>query len=71
MVTVNSDDPPMFDTDLNHEYQVLVEQFDFQVQDLEKISLNGIKASLLPEDEKRQIIAEFKNEFKEIRAALS
>lgn len=71
MVTVNSDDPPMFNTDLNHEYQVLVEQFGFQAKDLEKISLNGVKASLLPDDEKSLMITEFKNEFKTLREALS
>ena len=29
LLTIGSDDPPMFGTDLNHEYQVLVNEFQF------------------------------------------
>lgn len=67
IVTVNSDDPPMFDTDLNHEYKLLVEQFGFQAEDLEQISLNAVKASLLTPVEKKRMIGEFQKEFKTLR----
>ena len=71
MITVSSDDPPMFNTDLNHEYQVLIEHFGFQANELEQISLNGIEASLLPSAEKKHLIEEFRSEFTTLRETLS
>ena len=71
MVTVNSDDPPMFGTDLNHEYQALIEQFGFQANDLEKISLNAVEASLLAPAVKKRMIVEFQNQFTSLRKELS
>jgi len=49
--TVNSDDPPMFSTDLNHEYRTLAEQ-SFTWDELWKLKLNGLEAAFLPADEK-------------------
>jgi len=69
LVTVNSDDPAMFGADLNDEYQVLVEHFDFSVAELQQISLNGIRASLLPEAQKQRLKAEFLAEFSRLAAA--
>lgn len=66
LLTIGSDDPPMFGTDLNHEYQVLVEDFGFSQVELEQISLNGVRASFLSQGEKQQLIQEFKEEFKRI-----
>jgi adenosine deaminase len=63
MVTVASDDPAMFGIDLNHEYQLLVDDFRFSREELEQVSLNGIKASFLSEAEKQKLIEEFKQEF--------
>ncbi len=63
MLTVNSDDPPMFGTDLNHEYQLLVNHFDFNRSDLEQISLNAIQASFLSQGEKQILLHEFQDEF--------
>jgi len=66
LLTVNSDDPPMFGTDLNHEYQILVEQFDFSQPELEKISLNAIQASNLSQGEKDSLAREFHEEFSKL-----
>jgi len=67
-VTVSSDDPPMFDTDLNHEYEVLVDRFHFSADELEQVSLNGLRASFLPAPKKAQIAAEFRAEFARLRS---
>jgi adenosine deaminase len=67
LVTVNSDDPPMFNTSLNQEYQVLVEHFGFNIEELEKISLNALRASFLSEAEKAALEEEFRSEFKRLR----
>ena len=67
LVTVNSDDPPLFDADLNHEYAVLVDHFDFSADELEQISLNGLRASFLPEADKARLEAQFRAEFAQLR----
>jgi len=71
LVTVNSDDPPMFGIDLNHEYQVLVEHFAFTASELEKISLNAIQASFLSPQDKVNYTTMFLNEFAVIKKELS
>ena len=63
ILTINTDDPPMFGTDLNHEYQVLVNYFNFNQSDLEQISLNAIQASFLSQGEKQFLLHEFQDEF--------
>ena len=67
LVTINSDDPPMFGTDLNREYEVLVDHFGFDADDLEQISLNGLRASLLPQADKGRLEAEFRAQFAQLR----
>jgi aminodeoxyfutalosine deaminase len=63
LLTVASDDPPMFGTDLCHEYQLLVIEFGFTQPDLERITLNGIQASFLTDDQKQQLTKVFQQEF--------
>jgi len=66
-VTVNSDDPPLFNTDLNQEYRVLVEHFNFTADELERISLNAIQASFLDSESKTRLIFDFNREFDQLR----
>jgi aminodeoxyfutalosine deaminase len=66
-ITVNSDDPPLFNTDLNHEYEVLVDHFGFAADEMEQISLNALRASFLPQAEKAQLETEFRAEFARLR----
>jgi adenosine deaminase len=66
MITLASDDPPMFSTDLNHEYQSLVKYYHFSQAELEQISLNGIHASFLSQGEKQRLVQEFQQEFKRL-----
>ena len=60
-----------FETNLNHEYQVLVDHFDFDAGELERISLNGLHASLLPPAGKARLEDEFRAQFAQLRAELS
>jgi adenosine deaminase len=62
-LTLGSDDPPMFGTDLNNEYEKLVTEYNFNQPELERISLNAIQASFLSQREKQTYTEEFKNEF--------
>jgi adenosine deaminase len=66
LLTVNSDDPPMFGTSLNQEYQLLVDEFDFSQSDLEQISLNAIRASFLGQGEKSTLLSAFQEDFKRL-----
>jgi adenosine deaminase len=70
MITVGSDDPPMFGTDLNHEYEVLVDHFSFSANELEQMSLNGLQASFLPQADKARLESEFRAEFARLRKEL-
>ncbi|MBI5841075.1 MAG: adenosine deaminase [Chloroflexi bacterium] len=63
-VTVNSDDPPMFSTDLTQEYLLLAAQ-GFTVDELWQLNLNGLNAAFLEEDGKSELRKEW-DAFKEI-----
>jgi len=47
LVTINSDDPPMFDTTLTDEYLRVVAAFDFDKERIKQFVLNGVCASLV------------------------
>jgi len=49
-VTINSDDPPMFSTDLTNEYLEICKTFDFGVEQLKSFNKNAISASLCGEN---------------------
>ena len=66
-VTVNSDDPPMFNTDLVQEYQVLAENLGFTAAELEQLSLTALRASFLPPDRKADLERDFVSEFGRLR----
>jgi aminodeoxyfutalosine deaminase len=65
VVTVNTDDPHMFDTDLDEEYRRLAATFGWDVPDLAGLVRAGIDASRLDEPTKRRLGDEVK------RAAVS
>lgn len=66
-VTVNSDDPPMFNTDLVREYQILADHLGFGAADLERLSLNALRASFLPAFRKASMEQAFVAEFDRLR----
>jgi len=61
-VTVNSDDPSMFGTDMNNEYVQLHEQLGFTVPELFQISLNAVDSAFLPDEEKMRLREKFHEE---------
>lgn len=63
LVTLNSDDPPMFNTTLTNEYLQAVDVFGFGIREIQQLVLNGIQASLLSEQRKKAMIDEFKTDF--------
>jgi len=70
-ITINSDDPALFNANLNQEYQILIDHFGFGVEDLERASLNGVRTALLPDAEKKRLEAEFSAQIAQLRQELS
>jgi len=62
-ININTDDPALFATDLNDEYDHLINDYHFSVNELEKVSMNGILASTLESTQKNALIEKFKIEF--------
>jgi aminodeoxyfutalosine deaminase len=52
MITLNSDDPAMFHTSLNREYQLAQEFFGFTDEHLRELARNSFEASFLPAEKK-------------------
>jgi aminodeoxyfutalosine deaminase len=57
-VTINSDDPPMFGTTLNHEYAVAADLLGLDESGLAELAGAAVRASFAEEDVKRRLLAE-------------
>lgn len=55
-VTINSDDPPMFNTTLTNEYQLAAETFGFTEEDLRTFALNAARVGLCSEARRIEIL---------------
>lgn len=66
-VTLNSDDPPLFNTTLTDEYLAVARAFQMNAAQLEQLALNGVRASLLPAAERTNMETAFKAEFMQLR----
>jgi aminodeoxyfutalosine deaminase len=58
LVTVNSDDPPMFGTDLNNEYTVTARLLDLDERGIAGLAKNAVQASFLDPAGKARIVSE-------------
>ena len=56
MVTINSDDPPMFGSNLLEEYILAYERFGFTLEQLRELAANAVEASFLPPERKLAIL---------------
>jgi len=52
MVTLNSDDPAMFQTSLSQEYELAQREFGFSEEQMREIARNSFEAAFLPADKK-------------------
>ncbi|GAA5123692.1 adenosine deaminase [Alloalcanivorax gelatiniphagus] len=57
-VTINSDDPPMFSTSLNHDYEVAADLLDLGEQGVADLARTAVDASFAPDDVKSRIRGE-------------
>ncbi|MCW2836338.1 MAG: adenosine deaminase, partial [Marmoricola sp.] len=58
VVTINSDDPPMFGTSLNREYEIAAELLDLDETGLADLARTAVRVSYAPEDVKARVLAE-------------
>jgi len=66
-LTVNSDDPPLFNATLNQNIQALHESFSFPLDTIDEILLNGVRHSFLPQAQKEQMERDFRAEMIRLR----
>jgi len=62
IISVNTDDPKMFNTSLADEYRLLVQNCGFSKKEICKIILLGIKSSWLSEEKKNSLVKKFEME---------
>ena len=58
MVTLNSDDPPMFGSDLLGEYVLAEREWEFSLDQMREIAANGAEASFLQPERKLELLRE-------------
>ena len=56
MVTINSDDPPMFGSNLYEEYMLAHQRFGFTLEQLRELAANAVEASFLPPERKLAVL---------------
>jgi adenosine deaminase len=68
-ITLNSDDPALFNTSLTDEYQIAAKTFGLTREQIEHISLNAVRAAFLPQGTRQRLEQRFRAEFDHIRAS--
>lgn len=58
MVTINSDDPPMFGSNLLEEYCLVEERFGFTLEQMRELAANSVEASFLPPERKLALLGQ-------------
>jgi len=58
VVTVNSDDPPMFGTTLNREYEIAADLLGLDDAGVADLARTAVRASFAPEDVRRRVLGE-------------
>jgi adenosine deaminase len=59
VVTINTDDPKMFGNSLAEEYRLLYTELGFSFHDIQNLILNGIRASWLTQEKKKELTNTF------------
>ncbi len=59
LVTVNSDDPPLFNTDLCQEYGVLADEFGYDATNLARVARHAFVVSGVEAERKNALLAQF------------
>ncbi|HLY25404.1 MAG TPA: adenosine deaminase [Aggregatilineales bacterium] len=67
IVTVNSDDPPLFNTTLNQEVALLADTFHLDVDAIDEILLNGVRHSFLSAERKKSLETSFRSDLARLK----
>jgi adenosine deaminase len=70
LVTVNSDDPPMFHTDVLNDYVQITDTFGLTADDIEKLARNSFEAAFMDDVAQAQYLDRFKAEVSKLRAEI-
>ena len=62
VVTINSDDPPMFGTTLNREYEIAADLLDLDEAGVADLARTAVQVSFAPDDVKRRVLHEIDGE---------
>ncbi len=62
IISVNTDDPKMFGTALDKEYELLVQECGFTRQEICRLILLGVESSWLSEERKMALATSFEKE---------
>lgn len=68
-ITINSDDPALFNTTLSDEYALLAGPFGLDAQTIDAVALNGARYGLLPEPEKAAFVVAHQDALDRLKAA--
>lgn len=68
MVTVNSDDPALFETDMNNEYMQLHIGLGFTISELMQLSLNALDSAFISEENRTRLRKKFLDEYEILRS---
>ena len=58
IVTVNTDDPPLFNTNISQEYMILAEEFGYSLDNVARVARNAIQATLCGDDLRARLLGE-------------
>jgi adenosine deaminase len=70
-ITLNSDDPPMFNTTLTDEYLQAAQVFGFDVETIKQLVMNAVDAALLPAEAKTKLRSRFETRFEALRTEIA
>jgi adenosine deaminase len=68
IVTINSDDPPLFNTTLNDEVALLAGAFGFDADTIDAILLDGVQSAFLTPEDARSLESGFRSTMQELKA---
>jgi len=70
VVTVNSDDPPMFDCDMVDDFKAVADCFDWDARTIIQTARSGFEASFLEPEEKAKALVDFDRKAESLYAEL-
>ncbi|MGI8553715.1 MAG: adenosine deaminase family protein, partial [Dehalococcoidia bacterium] len=67
-ITINSDDPPLFNTTLTDEIRTLADPFGLGIEAIDEVLLNGVRHSFLPLERRQSLEVAFRQELDALKA---